>query len=84
MLSKELIKLMRVLVGYSQEELSKLVKVDRSYISKVEQGRIAPTLIVQLNIVKACKGAGMTDIQFALMKVITEEGSESQWHLLNS
>ena len=77
MLSKELIKFMRVLVGYSQEELSKLVKVDRSYISKVEQGRIGPTQIVQLNIVQACKRAGMTDIQFALMKVITEEGRES-------
>lgn len=74
MLSKELIKFMRVLVGYTQEELSKKVKVDRTYINKVEQGRIVPPQIVQLNIVKTCKDAGMTDIQFALMKVLTEEG----------
>lgn len=78
MLSKELIKFMRVLVGYSQEELSKKVNREGSYIGKVEQGRLSPPQIVQLNIVKACKDAGMTDIQFALMKVITEEGSESQ------
>ena len=78
MLSKELIKLMRVLVGYSQEDLSRAIKVDRSYISKVEHGRLAPTMIVQLNIIQACKRAGMTDIQFALLKVLTEEGTEKE------
>lgn len=75
MLSKELIKFMRVLVGYTQEELSQAVNREGTYINKVELGKLAPPQIVQLNIVKACKDAGMTDIQFALMKVLTEEGS---------
>lgn len=78
MLSKELIKLMRILVGYSQEDLSRVIKVDRSYISKVEHGRLAPTMIVQLSIIQACKRAGMSDIQFALLKVLTEEGTEKE------
>ena len=73
MLSKELIKLIHVFVGYSQDELAKAVKVDHSYIGKVEQGRIKPTQIVQLNIVQVCKSAGMTDTQFALMKIVTDE-----------
>ena len=78
MLSSELVKLMRTVVGYSQNELAKEVKVDRSYIGKVEQGRISPTAIVQLNIIQACKRAGMTDVQFALMKVLTGEAKEGE------
>lgn len=48
-------------VGYSQQDMATATNYSRSYISKIEQGTVETSLIVQLHILQACRRAGMED-----------------------
>ncbi|MBD8522304.1 helix-turn-helix domain-containing protein [Lysinibacillus fusiformis] len=61
MFSIELLKQMRMFVGYSQQDMATATNYSRSYISKIEQGTVETSLIVQLHILQACRRAGMED-----------------------
>lgn len=47
------LKMLRITKGLSQSELAKKAKVDRSYISQIETGKVSPSLAVLERIAKA-------------------------------
>lgn len=83
MMSVELLKQMRMFVGYSQQDLAKATNYSRSYISKIEQGTVEASSIVQWHILQACRRAGMEDFQFAMLKIIVDGSEQEMEELLN-
>jgi len=74
---------MRIFVGYSQQDLAKATNYSRSYISKIEQGTVEASSIVQWHILQACKRAGMEDWQFAVLKIVVDGDEKELEELLN-
>lgn len=83
MMSVELLKQMRMFVAYSQQDLAKATNYSRSYISKIEQGTVQPSSIVQWHILQACKHAGLQDWQFAMLKIIVDGDEKDLEELMN-
>ncbi|XRD24530.1 helix-turn-helix transcriptional regulator [Lysinibacillus fusiformis] len=83
MLSVELLKQMRMFVGYSQQDLANATNYSRSYISKIEQGTVKASSIVHLHILQACRRAGMEDWQFAMLKIVVDGDEKDLEELLN-
>ncbi len=83
MISVELLKQMRIHVGYSQQDLAKATGYSRSYISKIEQGTVEASSIVQWHILQACKRAGMEDWQFAILRIVVDGNEKDLEELLN-
>ena len=83
MMSVELLKQMRMFVGYSQQDMATATNYSRSYISKIEQGTVEASSIVQSHIQQACRRAGMEGWQFAMLKIIVDGDETEMEELLN-